>query len=119
MIVHSLDGYDEISLTGPAKVIRNSGESLMQPEDFRSEKIRQVDLYGGSTVESAAAVFDGVLSGKGTVPQNKAVIANAALALQCAGVHVSFGDCLSAAEESLASGRAKEKFKKLISVNAS
>jgi len=116
-IVHSLDGYDEVSLTGPVKVIRNAGEQVMQPADFGRTLVQASDLYGGATAETAAQIFKTVISGNGTPQQNSAVIANAALALECAGIYSSLPDCLAAAEESLLSGKAQRKFELLLNAN--
>lgn len=118
-IVHSLDGYDEVSLTSAAKIIRSTGEDLLQPADFGMPVADPLELAGGASVEAAAAVFRSVLEGRGTAAQENAVVANAALALQCAGKAGSLGDAVAAARESLRSGKAKEKFQQLIRINSS
>ncbi|MEK7199288.1 MAG: anthranilate phosphoribosyltransferase, partial [Bacteroidota bacterium] len=50
-IIHSLDGYDEISLTNDTKVITNEGEKVMTPEQLGKRMVVAEDIYGGNTVE--------------------------------------------------------------------
>ncbi|MDC7998501.1 anthranilate phosphoribosyltransferase [Gilvibacter sediminis] len=80
-ILHALDGYDEISLTGPTRVISNRFEQQLNPTDFGVSSIAAEDIFGGDTVEEAAQIFKTVLSGKGTDPQNHVVAANAGMAI--------------------------------------
>ncbi len=116
-ILHSLDGYDELSLTGNAKIIGNDGERIISPEDFGFAKLQPVEILGGTTVQEAANVFMDVLDNKGTVAQENVVIANAALALQCLGLQMKMEDAVSASRESLQSGKALQSFKKLLQHN--
>ena len=80
-ILHALDGYDEISLTGDTKAIRNSSETILSPIDFGVETLSQQDIYGGDSVKAAAKIFVDVISGKGTDAQNNVVCANAGMAI--------------------------------------
>src|SRR5688572_22599977 len=81
VILHSIDGYDEVSLTCPFKYFFNKGERLATPKDLGLAQLNYEDLKGGNTVEESANVFMTVLEGKGTSAQNAAVIANAGMAL--------------------------------------
>ncbi|MEG9328016.1 anthranilate phosphoribosyltransferase [Salinimicrobium catena] len=111
-ILHSLDGYDEISLTGNTKFISNSSEGVLKPEDLGVKQISAEDISGGSTVKSAATVFMNVLEGKGTEAQNNVVCANAGMAVHTAsGISPAAG--FEKAKESLLSGKALKSFKKL------
>ena len=104
-IVHALDGYDEISLTGPTKVISNHAETMFSPEDLGLYEITQESIFGGSTVESSAKIFMNVIQGKGTEQQNNVVCANAGLAIATTnqlGHKLGF----ELAKESLLSGKA-------------
>ena len=112
-IIHSLDGYDEISLTGDTKVITKQGEKIMSAEQLGKRTVTATDIYGGNTVEEAAKIFRSILEGKGTWAQNAVVLANSAMALQCAGTHTSYDDCYQLAIESLESGKALGALKKL------
>lgn len=113
MILHSLDGYDEISLTSAFKVISNKKETVMSPSDFGTEKLDPMSLRGGQTVEESAKIFLNILEGKGTEPQNKVVIANAAMALKCGNQCASLEETIAMAKESLVSGKALRSFRLL------
>jgi anthranilate phosphoribosyltransferase len=115
-IIHSLDGYDEISLTNDTKVITNEGEKIMTPEQLGKRSVEATDIYGGSTVEEAAKIFSKILKGDGTWAQNAVVFANAAMALHCTGIHKNYDDAYQAAVESLESGKAYQALKKLIAL---
>lgn len=116
-IIHSLDGYDEISLTSDAKVITNKGEKILTPEDLGKRPVSPEDIHGGNTVEEAAKIFLKVLKGEGTWAQNAVVIANAAMALQCIGKYKDYDTCYSIAVESLESGAALSSLNKLVKQN--
>lgn len=115
-IIHSLDGYDEISLTNDTKVITNRGEKIMTPEQLGKRMVTPEDIYGGTTVEEAARIFTKIISGEGTWAQNAVVLANAAMALYSTADYESYENAYFAAVESLESGRAAEALKKLISL---
>ncbi|MEO5683779.1 MAG: anthranilate phosphoribosyltransferase [Chitinophagaceae bacterium] len=115
-IIHSLDGYDEISLTNDTKVITNKGEKIMTPQQLGKRSVTASDIYGGSTVEESAKLFAKILKGEGSWAQNAVVFANAAMALQCTGNYRSYDDAYAAAVESLESGKANDVLKKLISL---
>ncbi|MEJ8843791.1 anthranilate phosphoribosyltransferase [Lacibacter sp. H375] len=113
-IIHSLDGYDEISLTNDTKVITNKGEFIMTPEQLGKRMVQQTDIHGGNSIEEAAKIFTKILSGEGTWAQNAVVMANAAMGLYCTGAYKTYDDAFAAAVESLESGRANNCLKKLI-----
>jgi anthranilate phosphoribosyltransferase len=113
-IIHSLDGYDEISLTNDTKVITNEGEKIMTPEQLGKRMVTAQDIGGGNSVEEAAKIFTSILNGEGTWAQNAVVLANAAMALHCTGNYKSYDEAYNAAVESLESGKANESLKKLI-----
>lgn len=112
-IIHSLDGYDEISLTGDTKVITNEGEKIISAEVLGKRMVNAADIYGGDTVEAAAKIFIDILEGKGTWAQNAVVLANSAMALQCTGLYKTYDECYQMAVESLESGKALGGLKKL------
>jgi anthranilate phosphoribosyltransferase len=113
-IIHSLDGYDEISLTNDTKVITNEGEKIMTPEQLGKRMVSAQDISGGNTVEDAARIFATILKGEGTWAQNAVVLANAAMALYCTGKFKKYDDAYNAAVESLETGNANEALTKLI-----
>src|SRR5215831_17972556 len=115
-IIHGLDGYDEISLTNDTKVITNSGEKIMTPEQLGKRMVEATDIQGGNTVEAAAKIFMRILNGEGTWAQNAVVLANAAMALHCTAIFKNYDEAYNAAVESLENGKAKEALKKLIAL---
>lgn len=117
VILHSLDGYDEISLTGPFKYFFNDGEKVLDPSDLGLPQLSYEDIRGGNTVEESATVFMNILEGKGTAPQNAAVIANAGMALYTGNQKDGILKAIQKASEALVSGRALLSFKKLMEVN--
>jgi anthranilate phosphoribosyltransferase len=115
VILHDLNGYDEISLTGPFKVFSNLGEDQLEPADLNLPEVTPSDISGGDTVEEAAEIFIQILEGKGTAQQNAVVIANAGMALYCGNKEVGIMENIKRAEKALLSGAALNAFKKLLS----
>jgi anthranilate phosphoribosyltransferase len=115
-IIHSLDGYDEISLTSDTKVITQEGEKIMTPEQLGKRMVNPADIHGGNSVAEAAGIFKRILSGKGSWSQHAVVLANAAMALLCTGTYKNYEDAYFAAVESFESGRANQALEKLISL---
>jgi anthranilate phosphoribosyltransferase len=114
-IIHSLDGYDEISLTGDIKVITNAGEKIYSAEDLGKRTVNAMDIHGGNSIAEAGKIFLSILKGEGSWAQHAVVLANSAMALQCTGKYKSYDECYQAAVESLESGRAYQSLQKLIS----
>lgn len=111
-ILHSLDGYDEISLTCPTKTITENMEGVIKPEDFGIRQMHQSEIEGGKTIEESASMFMNIISGKGTEAQNNVVCANAGMAIHT----VNGGSILESfelAKESLLSGKALTSLNKL------
>src|SRR5436190_7695968 len=115
-IIHSLDGYDEISLTNDTKVITNEGERVMTPEQLGKRSVTASDIFGGNTVDEAAKMFLKIVKGEGSWAQNAVVLANAAMGLNCTGKYKSYDEAYNAAVESLESGSANTVLQKLISL---
>lgn len=113
-IVHSLDGYDEISLTGPFKIMTQTQEEIIHPETVGFKKIAPATLHAGNTIQDAASIFLSILQGNGTSEQNNVVIANSSYAIKCMHPGKSLSDCLDMAEEALLSKQAYHNFKQLI-----
>lgn len=107
-VVHALDGYDEISLTGGFKLFTRNGEKLILPEDLGQKTIQQSDIYGGNSVKEAAKIFKTIIDGDGTDAQNSVVLTNAAIALQIIDDSKSFEDAFEEVKNSLFGLKAKE-----------
>lgn len=114
VILHSLDGYDEVSLTGAFKYFYNGGEVLAEPQDLNLPHLRSDELKGGDTVEASAKTFMTILEGNGTEAQNSAVIANAGMALFCGHQKEGLVSALAKARQALESRVALACFKKLL-----
>jgi anthranilate phosphoribosyltransferase len=114
-IVYALDGYDEISLTGPAKVRTGHKESLLHPYEVGLPQLQPRDLYGGETPEEARDIFLAVLEDRATDAQKAVVCANAGMGIfTLREGKQRLGDCIAEARESIESGAAREVLKKLI-----
>ncbi len=113
-IIHALDGYDEISLTGDFKVINNQGENYYTVEELGFTEVNPKDLTGGDSVEQAAKTFRQIIEGNGTDVQNNVLLTNAAFGIKTFHPEKSFGDCYYEAESSLLGHKALESFKKLV-----
>ncbi len=117
-IVNSIDGYDEISLTGNFKVTTNNYERIYKPSDFGFPVAKAENLRGGTTKEEASEIFDSVLENRALDDQKNVVIANAALGIQVVDGNKTMEECLAMARESIESGKALQVLKKFVSLNA-
>lgn len=114
LIVHALDGYDEVSLTGDFKITTAHSEQILSPIHLGLTTLAPAQLSGGVTLADSAKIFLNVLNDEATTAQKQVVLANAALALHAANPSLSLTDAVSTAKESLESKRALACFKKLI-----
>lgn len=118
-IVNSIDGYDEISLTGDFKVTTNSYERIFSPQDLGFDIARPEELVAGATEEEAARIFDNVLSNTSLPAQKNIVLANAAFGIQVLERgRKSIDECVAIARESIDSGRALKTFHKFVELNS-
>jgi anthranilate phosphoribosyltransferase len=109
-IVHSLDGFDEVSLTSDYKLIQRSGEQMLSP----AYKASEAEIAGGESIEEAAAIFQSVLDGQGSAAQNLVVAANAGLAIHLFEPPMSLETCQEKALAIIESGQAAQTFKQLL-----
>ncbi len=117
-IIHSLDGYDEISLTADTKVITNKGEQIFTPEQLGKRMVQPEDIYGGNSVEESAKIFMKIIKGEGTWSQNAVVLANASMALFSTGLYANYEMAYLKAVDSLESGKAYNGLKKLLELQS-
>jgi anthranilate phosphoribosyltransferase len=115
-IVHALDGYDEIALTGNTKIISNTSEHMLSPKDLGIKTLEEQDIYGGESVLTSANLFLKIIEGNGSEAQNNVVCANAGLAIATVN-KISHKDGLQLAKESLLSGKAQTSLNKLIELS--
>ena len=116
LIVYSLDGYDEISLTSDFMINSNGKSEIVRPKSIGFSDVRPGALFGGNNITEAADIFTTILQGKGTESQNNVVIVNTAYAIRCYYPEKSVEDCIAMAKESLESGKALGAFKKLFQI---
>jgi anthranilate phosphoribosyltransferase len=114
VLLHALDGYDEVSLTGAFKMVTPQGEQILQPSDLGLPTYLESDLAGGSTIEASAEIFMNVLEGRGTAAQQDAVLANAGLGIFCADERLTVQEGIQKARQSLTSGAALKTFQSLL-----
>ena len=118
-IVSSIDGYDEISLTGDFKVTTNQYERIFKPQDLGFDIAKPEELVGGATEEEAKQIFDAVLENRALPAQKNIVLANAAFGIQVLEKgQKSVEECIDIARESIDSGAALRTFKKFVELNS-
>ncbi|MFI3317307.1 MAG: anthranilate phosphoribosyltransferase [Rikenellaceae bacterium] len=117
-VVHSLDGYDEISLTSDFKVATTQSEKIYTPELLGFERYSEDQLFGGDTPEDAAKIFNSVLTCTSTAAQRDVVMVNAAFAINILSPEKSIDECIALAKESLDSGRAAAALRRFIELNS-
>jgi anthranilate phosphoribosyltransferase len=115
-VVHSLDGYDEVSLTSPVKYFNNLGEGTLMPEELGCDFLTPEEIHGGDTIDDSAAIFKNLLEGTATDAQTRVVASNAAMGIRCFDFDKDLDECFSEAMESIQSGRAKKSFVRMIEV---
>lgn len=113
-IVHALDGYDEVSLTGGTSMRGRRCQGLLYPSDFGLPNLSPTELHGGETAEAGKAIFLNVLDGTATRAQTDVVCANAGLAIQVIHPQRGLPDCVAEARQSIESGRARGVLRKLL-----
>ncbi|WGH75294.1 anthranilate phosphoribosyltransferase [Tenacibaculum tangerinum] len=113
-VVHALDGYDEISLTGDFKLFTQQAEQQISPADLGQQQISPSAIFGGNNVEEAADIFVNIINGKGTAAQNNVVLTNAAFALKTFDKNKSFEIAFEEAKDSLLGLKAKTSLEKLV-----
>lgn len=116
-IIHSLDGYDEISLTDDFRHLGKMHDRVFNPKDFGYDRLKAEELAGSGDVPGTAKIFTQVLEGRGTPAQNRVVTINSAFAISTYFPELSIGQCIEKSEESLLGGKALQSFKKLISLS--
>ena len=116
-VLHALDGYDEISLTGDTKTISNISEGIIKPADFGISSVSASEIVGGDDIAESAQIFLDILGGKGTEAQNNVVCANAGVAISTVeGITPKEG--FEKAKESLLNGNGLKALKQLQAISA-
>ena len=116
-VLHALDGYDEISLTGSTKTISNKSEGMINPSDFGVQAVTMEQIAGGDSIEESAQIFLNILQGRGSEAQNNVVCANAGIAIATVE-NLTPIEGFEKAKESLLSGKGLAALKKLQALGA-
>ena len=112
-IVHSLDGYDEVSLTNSFKYITSTYEKTIEPIDLGFQVQSQLSISGGNTMKESADIFLNVLKNECTSEQKNVVLINSALAMQCYNNKLNVAECVDICRESIESKKVYTLFKNL------
>ena len=113
-IIHSHDGYDEISLTGDFSYASHLEKGIMNPESFGFRLLNSNEISGGSTIEESASIFLNVLEGRGTPAQVNIVLANSAFGIRTVFPEKELSECVEIARESLLDKKALKTFRTLL-----
>jgi anthranilate phosphoribosyltransferase len=116
LVVHGLDGLDEITITGPTRIAEVREGTVrtyeVTPEEFGMKRGALEEISGGDAATNAAIIRE-ILAGR-TSPRRDVVLLNAAAALVAAGRAEHLGDALPFASNSIDSGAAAEKLQALV-----
>jgi len=106
-VVHSLDGYDELSLTSTARVVSSSGSFELRTSDFSSPRLSPSQIAAPASALESAKLIEAILSNSSDRAKKSCVVANAGAALWFYhGARSNRSEYLAVAEESINSGRA-------------
>lgn len=105
-VVNSIDGYDEISLTGVVKQFTERSEKLISPADLNFDSVAPSDIVGGNSMAESAEMFVNILQNKSTTARKNVVLANAATAYCCYSPLTSFEEAKALCSEAIDSGKA-------------
>ncbi len=121
LVVHGLDGLDEITLSGPTMVAELKDgwirEYQLHPRDFGMNEAPLDAIRAHSAEESKQRLLS-VLEGEAG-PACDIVTLNAAAALYTAGVAPSLADGVELARQAIASGKARQKLAELVQLTRS
>jgi anthranilate phosphoribosyltransferase len=121
LVVHGLDGLDEITITGPTRVAEARDGTVrtyeVDPEEFGMRRATLADISGGDVNDNAAIVRE-ILGGERS-PRRDVVVLNAAAALVAAGRVDHLADGIPLAAQAIDSGAAKVKLTALATFTAS
>jgi anthranilate phosphoribosyltransferase len=111
LVVHGMDGLDEITITGPTRIAEvregNVRTYEVTPEEFGIRRAQVEDISGGDAEANAAIIRD-ILAGAKS-PRRDVVLLNAAAALVAAGRAEHLRDALPVAAQSIDSGASAQK----------
>lgn len=113
-VIHGLDGYDEISLTGPAKYLSRGKETFISPADFAFETLNASILAANSTPKENAKRLIKILKNEAPASDKEVVVANAAVALLTSRKAETLLEAVDLATISIESGSAYQCLHRLL-----
>ncbi|MGB0120699.1 MAG: anthranilate phosphoribosyltransferase [Solirubrobacterales bacterium] len=120
LVVAGDDGLDEISISGPSRMIEVSEggtrEILVDPREYEIE-LADLSTVAGGTPEENATATRAVLEGERS-PRRDLVLLNAAAAIYVGGKADDFGAGVEAAREAIDTGAAAGVLSRLVSFTA-
>ncbi len=118
LVVHGEGGLDELSTTGPSRVLSlkdgEISESTLTASSFGLASATAEDLIGGDPATNAR-IARSILAGT-TGPHRDIVVLNAAAGLLVAGLVADLGEGVAAAATAIDDGRAEAKLSALVSM---
>ena len=110
LVFHGADGMDELTTTGPSRVIEvedgRQHEYILEPAELGLATAPLEAMRGGGPEENAAIAREVLGGAKG--PRRDVVLLNSAAALRAAGLAADFKEGIGLAGEAIDSGRAGE-----------
>ena len=119
MVVHGLDGLDEVSTIGKTLFTWLKEAKIrtfeLTPKDLGVSKAKLKDILGGTSKENAEVTFK-ILNGDSSSndPKKEIVLVNAAAGIIVGGKAQNFEKGIELARESINTGEAYKKLKKLV-----
>lgn len=111
-VLHGLSGYDELTFIGGTRVLKTTGDELIETAPNKLP-INPNEISGGNSVAESAHIFTSILSGAGTKSQNTVLAGNVALAIQTFEPGLTFDHAFRQAFEHIQSGKSFYTFKKV------
>lgn len=110
VVLHGLDGFDELTFIGATRLLGQNRDELLTSNPANT-RISLEELGGGNTAEEAAKILINILKGKGTLAQNTVIAGNVALALQAFHPEKEYTAAFEEAMEQVLSGKAIQHLK--------
>jgi anthranilate phosphoribosyltransferase len=113
-VLHSMDGYDEISLTGDTRVFSKLDDTILNATSVNVESINSQEIHGGNSTEEAAQILTSILKGEGTSAQNNVVALNTAQGIITLNPSQKIDEVFAIALAHIQSGEAFRHFESFI-----
>jgi len=113
-VLHSMDGYDEISLTGDTRVFSKLNDTILNARTVEVEQINSREIHGGNSTEEAGQILTRILKGEGTTAQNHVVALNTAQGIITLHSNQNLHEAFQSALSHIKSGEAHHHFESFI-----